>query len=192
MGAKIIAPDTPTHYHYRGSSVLDLALARNTPYAINAYTLTELSSDHLPVKFLIDTGTPADTRKKFIPNWKKFKNQLLRQAEPPSCTEEINAEVERLTADIIAAYRDSGTWKDLTKSEITEEIKLQTRERNKCKKSDREQSTQPTRINLIEPRNTSGNCTKILTRGKLRTSSLALSRVRIRSGDLLKHARIIK
>ncbi|GBM43177.1 hypothetical protein AVEN_50101-1 [Araneus ventricosus] len=64
--AKIVELDTPTHFHYRGSSVIDLGLARNIPYGINSYSLTDLPSDHLLVKFLIDTGTPAEIPRKFI------------------------------------------------------------------------------------------------------------------------------
>ncbi|GBO01342.1 hypothetical protein AVEN_70007-1 [Araneus ventricosus] len=82
--ARIIAPDTPTHFHYSGSTIIDIALARNMPYDASAYALTDLSSDHLPVKFLIDTGTPPEIPKKFIPNWKNLKDHLGRQpASPP-------------------------------------------------------------------------------------------------------------
>ncbi|GBL79068.1 putative RNA-directed DNA polymerase from transposon X-element [Araneus ventricosus] len=134
--AKIIAPDKLTHFHCKGASVLDLDLARNILRAVSAYSLNELSSDHLPVKFLIDTGTPVENPKKFFPNWRKYKSHLLRQTQmPPSRTEEIDAEVERLTAEIITAFRESGSWRELIKSEATDEINQQVRERNKCKKT---------------------------------------------------------
>ncbi|GBM31304.1 hypothetical protein AVEN_91298-1 [Araneus ventricosus] len=83
--AKIIAPDTPTHFHRNGASVLDLALVRNIPHAISAYSLNELSSDHLPVKFLIDNGTTVENPKTFLPNWEKYRSYLIRQTEmnPP-------------------------------------------------------------------------------------------------------------
>ncbi|GBM09469.1 putative RNA-directed DNA polymerase from transposon X-element [Araneus ventricosus] len=127
--AKIIAPDTPTHFHRKGAAILDLALARNIPHVVSAYSLNELSNDHLPVKFLIDTGTPVENPKKFLPNWRKYKSHLLRQ------TEEIEAEVERLTAEIITAFREWGSWRELIKSKATDEINQQVRERNKCKKT---------------------------------------------------------
>ncbi|GBN77821.1 hypothetical protein AVEN_123086-1 [Araneus ventricosus] len=135
--ASIIAPVEPTHHHYRTDSVIDMALVRNVPYAISAQTLHELSSDHLPVKFHIDSGTPAENPKKFIPNWRKFKQYLINQAHAtfaPKNTEENDREVERITAEVIRAYRDSGSWTELIRNETTEEILMQIRERNKLKK----------------------------------------------------------
>ncbi|GBN57571.1 hypothetical protein AVEN_221049-1, partial [Araneus ventricosus] len=105
-------------------------------HAVSAYSLNELSSDHLPVKFLIDTGSPVESHKKFLPNWEKYRSHLIRQAEmnPPCGTEDIDAEVERLTAEIITAFNDSGSWRKPINRETTDEINQQVREWNRCKK----------------------------------------------------------
>ncbi|GBM29798.1 putative RNA-directed DNA polymerase from transposon X-element, partial [Araneus ventricosus] len=135
--ATIVAPAEYTHHHYRTDSVIDMALVRNVPYAISALTLHELPSDHLPVKFHIDSGTPAEIPKKFIPNWRKFKNYLINLAFTdfaPNSAEDIDGEIERFTANIITAYRASGSWRELIRNETTAEIRAQVCERNKLKR----------------------------------------------------------
>ncbi|GBN22411.1 hypothetical protein AVEN_234589-1, partial [Araneus ventricosus] len=136
-GATIAAPVEPTHHHYRTNSVIDMALVRNIPYAVSALTLHELSSDHLPVKFHVDSGTPAEIPKKFIPNWRKFKQHLINQAHEifaPKNTDDIDREIARFTAEIIKAYRESGSWTELIMNETTPEIREQVRVRNKLKR----------------------------------------------------------
>ncbi|GBM69812.1 putative RNA-directed DNA polymerase from transposon BS, partial [Araneus ventricosus] len=54
--------------------------------------------------------------------------------EPPRGTEDIDAEVERLTAEITTAFKESGSWRNLVNRDVTEEINQQVKERNRCKK----------------------------------------------------------
>ncbi|GBN63274.1 hypothetical protein AVEN_72778-1 [Araneus ventricosus] len=98
--------------------------------------------------------TPAEIPKRFIPNWKKFKQHLINQTEiafTSKTKEDIDIKVEHLTAEIIKAYRDSDSWKDLINSETTEEIRLQVRERNKCKKWQRSRhQADKNRLNRVQ------------------------------------------
>ncbi|GBO35734.1 hypothetical protein AVEN_5245-1 [Araneus ventricosus] len=53
-GQKIISFDSPIRYDRKEASMIDLAITRNFNYACNATADDELSSDHLPVKFLAE------------------------------------------------------------------------------------------------------------------------------------------
>ncbi|KAF8784210.1 putative RNA-directed DNA polymerase like protein [Argiope bruennichi] len=135
--AKIIAPDEPTHYNNRSASTIDLALVRNIKCRITAETINELSSDHLPVKFWLDTGSPAENSRKFIPNWKMFKRTILAYPEidyNPADETDIDEEVRRLTNEIVTAYQESGKWKENKRRETTEEIREQIKTRNRLRK----------------------------------------------------------
>ncbi|KAF8773007.1 RNA-directed DNA polymerase mobile like protein [Argiope bruennichi] len=126
--AKIIAPDEPTHYNNRSASTIDLAIVRNIQCQITAETINELSSDHLPIKFWLDTGSPAENSRKFIPNWKMFKRTILAYPEidyNPTDETDIDEEVRRLTNEIVTAYQESGKWKENKRRETTEEIREQ-------------------------------------------------------------------
>ncbi|GBO34688.1 hypothetical protein AVEN_16378-1 [Araneus ventricosus] len=83
---RIIAPDHSTCYTRFSESVIDLAITRNFNYPTTAESLVELGSDHLPVRFHVETGTNPSVydKQKFTPNWKKYQEYLLLADSPSS------------------------------------------------------------------------------------------------------------
>ncbi|KAF8778780.1 putative RNA-directed DNA polymerase like protein [Argiope bruennichi] len=135
--ARIIAPEEPTHYQNRSAYVIDIAIARNISQIITAETLNELSSDHMPVRFHIATETLCEDNKIFIPNWGKYKLQLLLNSDKkfvPKGPEEIEEEINRFTNEILTAYKESGRYKEKYKHETTQIIKEQIKNRNRLRK----------------------------------------------------------
>ncbi|GBM74115.1 hypothetical protein AVEN_144110-1 [Araneus ventricosus] len=132
-----IAPETPTRFHPRGSTIIDLAVARNINYVSTANSENELSSDHLPVRYWLDTNTITYTHKIFVPNFKKYQDTIIQnpttEFNPQNCAD-IEKEVMRFTIEHLKNYNTTGKWVNHRKEECSAEIKRQTKIRNKLKK----------------------------------------------------------
>ena len=70
---KILAPDNFTLYPYTNAqpSVVDIGLAKNIDCSIELTVINDLSSDHNPVKIVLDFDTRYETRVKEFINYKK-------------------------------------------------------------------------------------------------------------------------
>ncbi|GBN22961.1 hypothetical protein AVEN_119392-1 [Araneus ventricosus] len=136
---KIIAPEYPTFHARHSESVIDLAITRNITYHITADSLIELCSDHLPVRFHIDTKTDTSLYdvKKFTPNWKKFQEYLLSvdtSYPPPNTKKEIETEVNTLTSLIIEAHTQTGKWVTEKPDIYSEAVRTQKEARNRLRR----------------------------------------------------------
>ncbi|GBM81260.1 hypothetical protein AVEN_236460-1 [Araneus ventricosus] len=74
----IIDPETPKRFDPRGSTIIDLAVAININYASTANSENELFSDHLSVRYWLDTNTITYTHKIFVPNFKKHQETIIQ------------------------------------------------------------------------------------------------------------------
>jgi len=103
--AHIVAPDDPTFYHraQRGqANVLDVAIEKDVRFPIEAETLDELSSDHLPVLLTVHssiTSRDPPRRNAMTTNWAHFHHRLRGKLEAPPVAvspAELDAQVEHL------------------------------------------------------------------------------------------------
>ncbi|GBO43054.1 hypothetical protein AVEN_53714-1 [Araneus ventricosus] len=136
-GQKIIAPDTPTRFDRRGASIIDLAVARNLIVDCKATAVDELSSDHLPVKFWLNTTTDPNRNKIFKPHWKNFQHKIVSYPTnnfSPHNTTDIEDEIKRFTSELQTAYEVSGKWIEKQSDNFSLEIRTQTQIRNRLKK----------------------------------------------------------
>ncbi|GBM31660.1 hypothetical protein AVEN_101280-1 [Araneus ventricosus] len=133
----IIAPEIPTRFDPRGSTIIDLAVTRHFNYASTANSENELSSDHLPVRYWLDTNTITYTHKIFVPNFKKYQEAIIQNPTTqfnPQSGADIEEEVKRFTTEHLQAFNTTGKWVNKRKEECSAEIKQQTKIRNKLKK----------------------------------------------------------
>ncbi|GBN25618.1 hypothetical protein AVEN_243080-1, partial [Araneus ventricosus] len=136
-GQKNIAPDTPTRFDRRGASIIDLAVARNLIVDCKATAVDELSSDHLPVRFWLNTTTDPNRNKFFKPHWKNFQHKIVSYPTNnfnPHNTTDIEDEIKRFTSELQTAYEVSGKWIEKQSENFSLEIRNQTQIRNRLKK----------------------------------------------------------
>ncbi|GBM93414.1 hypothetical protein AVEN_110586-1 [Araneus ventricosus] len=133
----ILAPETPTRFDPRGSTIIDIAITRHLNYASTVNSENELSSDHLPVRYWLDTNTATYTNKIFGPNFKKYQETIIQNSTTqfdPQNGADIEMEIWRFTAEHLEAFSDTGKWVSKRKEECSAVIKQQTKMRNKLKK----------------------------------------------------------
>lgn len=82
---KIISTDSPTTFPAVGDpSFLDFVIAKGTPSVVEAFSINELSSDHIPVVFEIFSNVDMP-RKAKVSNYKKASWKLFRQVVADEC-----------------------------------------------------------------------------------------------------------
>ncbi|GBM61865.1 putative RNA-directed DNA polymerase from transposon X-element [Araneus ventricosus] len=134
----LLTPETPTRISTTGASILDFAITRNVNYLSTVRTENELSSDHLPVRFWLDTDTDPHHSQTFITNWKKYQQHIIVNSTIDFWLlnfEDIEKEIARFTNQHLEAVKASGTWVKNSNEEFSLEIKSQTKIRNKLQKS---------------------------------------------------------
>ncbi|GFS91129.1 uncharacterized protein TNCV_2214741 [Trichonephila clavipes] len=134
------APPTPTRFGTASATIIDYALIKNLNRPCNIDSISELSSDHNPIKLYF-----ARTAKFEIPppqlntTWSIFtktlantENCYLPQA---TSTPEIESQVRELTSEILTAHAKAS--RQMTHSEppfVQGELKHLFRERNRARK----------------------------------------------------------
>ncbi|GBN27840.1 putative RNA-directed DNA polymerase from transposon BS [Araneus ventricosus] len=133
----LLTPESPTRNSTTGASIIDFAITRNINYLSTVRTENELSSDHFPVRFWLDTGTDPHYSQTFITNWKKYQQHIITNNTvdfvPLNC-EDIEKEIGRFTNEHLEAVKASGTWVKNSSEEFSLEIKSQTKLRNNLQK----------------------------------------------------------
>ncbi|GBN46310.1 hypothetical protein AVEN_262264-1 [Araneus ventricosus] len=128
-GQKIIAPVIPTRYDRRRATIIDLAVTRNFNYACNATAEDELSSDHLPVKFWLNTNTDPYLNKTYRPHLKNFQQQIISNPTNnfnQQCVNDIEEEIKRFTTELQTTFKGTGKWVEKQNEEHSNEIRIQT------------------------------------------------------------------
>lgn len=91
----IIEPDEDTHIHANNNSTdtLDVMLMKNITNTWSIQTQHRLSSDHVPVKLVLNTKIATKQQKMRITNWPKFKNSIENGKHNIESEEDIDNEV---------------------------------------------------------------------------------------------------
>ncbi|GFY21904.1 probable RNA-directed DNA polymerase from transposon X-element [Trichonephila clavipes] len=136
----VLAPPTPTRFGIASATIIDYALIKNLNWPCNIDSISELSSDHNPIKLHF----PRTAKFELPPpqlntNWSVFtktlantENLYLPQA---SSTLEIESQVRELSSEILNAHVKAK--RPMTHSEppfVQGELKHLLRERNKARK----------------------------------------------------------
>uniref|UniRef100_A0A182PX60 Endonuclease/exonuclease/phosphatase domain-containing protein n=1 Tax=Anopheles epiroticus TaxID=199890 RepID=A0A182PX60_9DIPT len=103
-------PDYPTYHHSdlnRHSSTIDIVISNNLHQITTPQTITEFTSDHLPVTFEISLGNFYNRCEKGIPNyslanWKDFKTYIMQRIHVPNLNLEKITTTEQI--NIMIAY----------------------------------------------------------------------------------------
>ncbi|GBO32311.1 putative RNA-directed DNA polymerase from transposon X-element [Araneus ventricosus] len=135
---QIIAPDHPTRYSKKSDSIIDFALARNLKYSTQIKTLTDLSSDHLPVMLYLNISQlRIDDIYKTIPQWNSFREKLIISTTYPgeiNSPDAVEAETNSFTEDIIKSFHQTAKLIKIQNYETPKHIKEQTTLRNRLRK----------------------------------------------------------
>ncbi|GBN97968.1 hypothetical protein AVEN_150292-1 [Araneus ventricosus] len=122
---------------WRGATIIDLAVTRNLNVDCKASSEDELSSDHLPIKFWLNTTTDPNLNKIFKPHWKNFQQKIVSYPTNkfnPQNVKEIEDKIKRFTSEIQTAYKVTGKWVEKQTENYSHEIRTQTHIRNRLKK----------------------------------------------------------
>ncbi|GFX52608.1 probable RNA-directed DNA polymerase from transposon X-element [Trichonephila clavipes] len=137
---EVLAPPTPTRFGIASATIIDYALIKNLNWPCKIDSISELSSDHNPIKLHF----PRTAKFELPPpqlntNWNVFtktlattENIYLPQA---SSTSEIESQVRELSSEILNAHVKAS--RPMTHSElpyVQGELKHHFRERNKARK----------------------------------------------------------
>ncbi|GFY77781.1 putative RNA-directed DNA polymerase from transposon X-element [Trichonephila inaurata madagascariensis] len=136
----VFAPSTPTRFGTASASIIDYALIKNLNWPCTIDSISELSSDHNPVKLHF----PRTAKFELPPpqlntTWSIFTNTLANTENcflpKASSTQEIESQVRDLTSEILTAHDTAS--KPATHSElpfVQGELKQLFKERNKARK----------------------------------------------------------
>ncbi|GFY38498.1 RNA-directed DNA polymerase from mobile element jockey [Trichonephila inaurata madagascariensis] len=137
----LISPPTPTRYGTYSASTLDYALTKNPIWPCTADYISELSSDHNPVRFHFPkTSNFEMSPPQLNTTWSIFTNILANpdKFELPTAnsTEEIDSQVSSLTNEIVNAHaRASKPFYHSKQPYVQGELKELIKERNKARKT---------------------------------------------------------
>ncbi|GFW16768.1 probable RNA-directed DNA polymerase from transposon X-element [Trichonephila clavipes] len=137
---EVLALPTPTRFGIASASIIDYALIKNLNWPCNIDSISELSSDHNPIKLHF----PRTTKFELPPpqlntNWNVFTKTLANTENlhlpQASSTLEIESQVRELSSEILNAHVKAS--RPMTHSEppyAQGELKHLLRERNKARK----------------------------------------------------------
>ncbi|GFW02628.1 probable RNA-directed DNA polymerase from transposon X-element [Trichonephila clavipes] len=137
----LIAPPTPTRYGIDSASPLDYALIKNLNWPCTTDSLTELSSDHNPIRFYF----PRTPKFEIPPpqlntTWSIF-SKILANPEnfdlpKANSTQEIDSQVSNLTTEILNAHASASRPFYHTEQPFVQgELKELFKKRNKARKT---------------------------------------------------------
>ncbi|GFT56158.1 RNA-directed DNA polymerase from mobile element jockey [Trichonephila clavipes] len=139
-GIDVIAPHTPTRFGTASATIIDYALMKNLNWPCTIDSISELSSDHNPIK-LNFPRTPSFEipPPQLYTNWKLFTNNLANNDNlylpQANSTPEIESQVNDLTSEILTAHANAS--KPMIHREppfVQGELKQLFRERNRARK----------------------------------------------------------
>ncbi|GFV80042.1 probable RNA-directed DNA polymerase from transposon X-element [Trichonephila clavipes] len=139
-GIDVIAPPTPTRLGTASATIIDYALMKNLNWPCTIDSISELSSDHNPIK-LNFPRTPSFEipPPQLYTNWKLFTNNLANNDNlylpQANSTPEIESQVNDLTSEILTAHGNAS--KPMIHREppfVQGELKQLFRERNRARK----------------------------------------------------------
>ncbi|GFT01091.1 probable RNA-directed DNA polymerase from transposon X-element [Trichonephila clavipes] len=108
-GIDVIAPPTPTRFGTASATIIDYALMKNLNWPCTIDSISELSSDHNPIK-LNFPRTPSFEipPPQLYTNWKLFTKNLANNDNlylpQANSTPEIESQVNDLTSEILTAH----------------------------------------------------------------------------------------
>ncbi|GFU24886.1 probable RNA-directed DNA polymerase from transposon X-element [Trichonephila clavipes] len=111
-GIDVIAPPTPTRFGTASATIIDYALMKNINWSCTIDSISELSSDHNPIK-LNFPRTPSFEipPPQLYTNWKLFTNNLANNDNlylpQANSTPEIESQVKELTSEILTAHANA-------------------------------------------------------------------------------------
>ncbi|GFY77105.1 putative RNA-directed DNA polymerase from transposon X-element [Trichonephila inaurata madagascariensis] len=137
----LISPPTPTRYGTDSASTLDYALTKNLIWPCIADSISELGSDHNPVRFHFPrTSNFEMPPPQLNTTWSIFTNILANpdnfELPTANSTQEIDSQVSNLTNEILNAHASAS--KPFYHSEqpyVQGELKDLIKERNKARKT---------------------------------------------------------
>lgn len=124
---RAIPPDGPTHWpvdHSKRPDVIDFFICKGIPDDyISSYTITELTSDHIPVMCIISNMQPTTSAPRSIVNrstdWNLFRELVDSQLDlnvSLKSTDELELQADRFTEILQQCARQCTTYKTLTPS----------------------------------------------------------------------------
>ncbi|GFW43844.1 probable RNA-directed DNA polymerase from transposon X-element [Trichonephila clavipes] len=136
----LIASPTPTRYGIDSASTLDYALIKNLNWPYTADSLSELSSDHNPIRFYFPRTPKFEiTPPQLNTTWSIFTKFLANpdnfDLPNANSTQEIDSQVNNLTSEILKAH--TSTSRPFNHSEppyVQGELK-ELKDRNKARKT---------------------------------------------------------
>ncbi|GFW56819.1 probable RNA-directed DNA polymerase from transposon X-element [Trichonephila clavipes] len=140
-GAKLVAPQTPTHLQQRQrfGSVIDLAVFKHIPYNHSIRVLNDLSSDHYPVILELNLNTSIiKNPEQLSTNWLNFKFALNKKPLPTTdltSNENIELAISELNHLFSEAFVEASKPKFKNAPKIlSPEIKSKIHQRNMLRK----------------------------------------------------------
>lgn len=144
--AVILFPTTPTHYPANNTTptVIDIVINKNVPGITDPVSLSELNSDHNPIKFQISNMVKCESKRIITSykstDWKKFRKDIderLTIDNKIQSIEEIEAHVHRFTQILTEAKNQNSkqiTVKD-HKDQLPENILNLIKTKNSMRKN---------------------------------------------------------
>lgn len=146
-------PTKHTHFATNGTSnVLDICLIKNYPGRIEVQTISELTSDDLPVYINIGGNTPqTDFINKSFTNWPHFRHIMHTstiQYAPIKTIEELEDTTQKLTTEILqeeGTARVTTTIPTYSETRLPAHIKELIKEKNRLLRRARSTKSRQTR-----------------------------------------------